>query len=64
MPYLKTIHFFKKWYGRPGKVKTMKGEKIAKFNDIAKKTVDEAVNVDDDRKMPAKMEEGDVSMEV
>ena len=42
----------------------MKGEKIAKFNDIAKKTVDEAVNVDDDRKMPAKMEEGHVSMEV
>ena len=41
----------------------MKGEKIAKFNDIAKKTVGEAVDVEDDRNMPAKMEEGDVSME-
>lgn len=56
---------FEKWYAKPGKgSKKMKGEKVPKFNEMAKETVDELVEELDDRKMPAKEEGGDVKMYV
>ena len=56
---------FEKWYARPCKVKKMKGEELKKFNEIAKSTVnDMELDVNDDKKMPAKEDVGDLDMKI